>query len=114
MAAFDKFLRQREAERRARKNRSEKRKELLLKHGMPLFHKYGIKKVIVFGSAAKGFSTESSDLDIVVMPLDAQSYWDFRFEFEEALGLPLDLYTETDDPRIIQKAVSSGDVVYEV
>ena len=114
MADFNKFIRNRKDERQARKRRAEKRKELLLKHGMPLFNKYGIKKVIVFGSAAKGFSRESSDLDIIVMPLDAQSYWDFRFELEEAPGFPLDLYTETDDPRIIQKAISSGDVVYEV
>jgi hypothetical protein len=43
MADFDKFISQRKAQRQARKSRSEKRKERLLKHGMPLFKKYGIK-----------------------------------------------------------------------
>lgn len=114
MTTFEKFKERRAAGLKARKNRAEKRKELILKKGQPLFKKYGIRKVIVFGSVAKGLCSESSDLDIIVMPLDNKKYWDFRFELEETLGLPIDLYTENDNPEIIHKAISNGEILYEV
>jgi predicted nucleotidyltransferase len=35
-----------------------------------------------------------SDLDILVIPLKNKQYWDFRYELEEAVDLPIDLYAE--------------------
>jgi hypothetical protein len=37
-----------------------------------------------------------SDTDILVMPLKNNQYWDFRYELEEAVDLPIDLYTDLD------------------
>ena len=95
--AFEKLQKRGAIERERRKIRSEHLKTLLLKRGIALFNKFDIRKVIVFGSVADGACGEMSDLDILVMPLKNSRYWDFRYELEEAVYLPIDLYTDLDD-----------------
>ena len=63
-----------------------------------MFKKYSTCKVIVFGSVAEGANTENSDIDILVVSLKNNQYWDLRYELEEAVDLPIDLYTDTDAP----------------
>ena len=41
-------------------------------------------------------------------------YWDFRYELEEAVGLPIYLYTDLDDPIMVEKIISRGETLYEV
>ena len=53
--------------------------------------------MIVFGSVEDGVCGEMHDIDILVMPLKNSRYWDFRHELEEAVDLPIDLYTDSDD-----------------
>ena len=62
--------------------------------------------MVVFGSVADGVCGEMSDLDILVMPLKNSQYWDFRYELEEAVNLPIDLYTDSDDPILVKKIIS--------
>ena len=38
---------------------------MLLKRGSSVFEKFGVRKVIVFGSVANGVCSEKSDLDIL-------------------------------------------------
>ena len=114
MKPFEKLVKRRAIERKARKTRSERLKHLLLERGGTIFEKYGVRKVIVFGSVADGVCGDMSDLDILVMPLKNSQYWDFRHELEEAVGLPIDLYTDLDDPILVENITSRGEIYYEV
>jgi predicted nucleotidyltransferase len=111
---FEKFINRRAVERQKRKNRSERIKSLVLERGRTVFKKYGICKVVVFGSVANGVYGEKSDIDILVMPLKNSQFWDFRFELEEAVDLPIDLYTDLDDPIFVEKIISRGETIYDV
>ena len=112
--AFEKFKKRRAAELERRKIRSDRVKLLLLERGLSVFSKFGVCKVMVFGSVADGVCSEMSDIDILVMPLKNNQYWDFRYELEEAVGLPIDLYTDLDDPIMVEKIISRGETLYEV
>jgi hypothetical protein len=48
------------------------------------------------------------------MPLRNSRYWDFRYELEGAVDLPIDLYTDLDDPIIVEKIISRGETLYEI
>ena len=111
---FEEFINRRAVERQKRKNRSERIKSLVLERGRTVFKKYGICKVVVFGSVANGLYGEKSDIDILVMPLKNSQFWDFRFELEEAVDLPIDLYTDLDDPIFVEKIISRGEIIYDV
>jgi len=57
---------------------------------------YPIKRAALFGSAARGETTESSDVDMLVEFLPNTRGLDFfglRLDLEEALGRPVDLLT---------------------
>ena len=112
--AFEKFRKRRAAELERRKIRSDRVKLLLLERGLSVFSKFDVCKVIVFGSVADGVCSEMSDIDILVMPLKNNQYWDFRYELEEAVDLPIDLYTDLDDPIMVEKIISRGETLYEV
>jgi predicted nucleotidyltransferase len=112
--AFEKLWKRRAVDRENRRIRSERFKRLLLDRGIAVFKKFGIRRVIVFGSVADGVCSEMSDLDILVMPLKNSQYWDFRHELEEAVDLPIDLYTDLDEPILVEKIVSRGETLYEV
>ena len=111
---FEKLRKRHAVERKRRKIRSERAKHLLLERGLVVFKKFGIRKVIVFGSVADGLCGEMSDIDVLVMPLNNSRYWDFRYELEEAVDLPIDLYTDLDDPILVKKIISRGEILYEV
>lgn len=58
--------------------------------------KYPVKRVALFGSAARGETTETSDIDMLVEFLPNTRGLDFfwlRLDLEEALGYPVDLLT---------------------
>ena len=112
--AFEKLKKRRAVQREGRKIRSKRLKSLLLERGLTVFKKFGICKVIVFGSVADGVCGEMSDIDILVMRLKNSQYWDFRYELEEAVGLPIDLYTDLDDPILVEKIITRGETLYEV
>lgn len=51
----------------------------------------------VFGSVARGDTTESSDIDLLVHPADDASIFDlagFRAEAEDILGVPVDVVSD--------------------
>jgi predicted nucleotidyltransferase len=110
--AFEKLKKRRAVQREGRKIRSKRLKSLLLERGLAVFKKFGICKVIVFGSVADGVCGEMSDIDILVMRLKNSQYWDFRYELEEAVGLPIDLYTDLDDPILVEKIITRGQTLY--
>jgi predicted nucleotidyltransferase len=79
----------------------------------PVFERFGIRKVVLFGSVAGGRSAVGSDIDLLVLPLAGAQYWDFKRALEEAWTYPVDLYTQDDDPIFVNKILTRGQVVYE-
>jgi predicted nucleotidyltransferase len=112
--AFEKLEKRRALKREDQKIRSERFKALLLERGVPVFEKYSIHKAIVFGSVANGVCGERSDIDILVMPLKNSQFWDFRYDLEGAVDLPIDLYTDLDDPTFVERIIKRGETIYEV
>ncbi len=101
-------------DKQERINRAAELKSTLLTRGAPIFKKYGISKVVLFGSVADERCDPTSDIDILVQPLPAARYWDFRREIEEEMNSTVDIYTDSDDPDFVKKILSRGEIVYEV
>ncbi|MEW6487382.1 MAG: nucleotidyltransferase domain-containing protein [Thermodesulfobacteriota bacterium] len=110
--AYEKLRARWAEERRSREARSEALRRRIEACGPLLFRRYHVQKAVLFGSAAEGRSSERSDVDLFVTPLDSETYWELRRELEEALGAPVDLYTEGDDPTFTRKVLTRGIVVY--
>jgi predicted nucleotidyltransferase len=114
MTSFSKF------HEKKRKSREEARKntllvkQRLLKEGRPVFVKYGIQKAVLFGSLADRRFQKSSDVDIFVAYLPNEKFYDFKRELENAVALPIDLYTDKDDPVFVKKILTRGEVIYEI
>ena len=99
----DAQLRQREADLR---------RTALLEWGKPVFEKFDVRRVVLFGSVARGKSAANSDLDLLVWPLSAETYWDFKHALEETLGYPCDIHTPDGDPDFVNKVRARGEMVY--
>jgi predicted nucleotidyltransferase len=84
-----------------------------LSRAKPLFERFGVRKAVLFGSVATGRSRAGSDIDLLVLPLAAAQYWDFKRELEEILDFPVDLHSQDDDPGFVEKVLRRGEVVYE-
>lgn len=83
----------------------------------PVAQKYGIEKIILFGSAAKGTATDSSDYDFLISKGSLKSlirYSSFVNELETLLQCHVDVITDTSaDKYIIQTAMQEGVLLYE-
>ena len=77
-----------------------------------MFEKFGVQHVVLFGSVTEGKSAASSDLDLLVWPLAAEAYWDFRHALEEAVDYPCDVHTADGDPDFVNKVRTRGETVY--
>ena len=74
---------------------TEKIKNILSEKSEYLAETYGVKKIGLFGSYAKGTQTETSDIDIIVefeTPLGFK-FMEFADYLEELLGKPVDVLT---------------------
>lgn len=63
----------------------------------PIAERYGVGKVYLFGSYARGEATEESDIDLLVEAENIKSLWTFGGlwgDLEDALEKKLDLVTE--------------------
>lgn len=61
---------------------------------LQIARKHGIAKVYVFGSVARGDSTEQSDVDFLVEMQEGASLFGvggFQYETEKLLGFPVDV-----------------------
>lgn len=74
---------------------TEKITNILSEKSEYLVEAYGVKRIGLFGSYAKGTHTEDSDIDIIVefeTPLGFK-FMDFADYLEELLGKPVDVLT---------------------
>jgi predicted nucleotidyltransferase len=78
----------------------------------PIAARYGARAAYLFGSIASGTAHARSDVDLVVLGIGPAAYWDLRRELEHALGRPLDLHTQDDDPTFVAKAIARGEQIY--
>lgn len=59
----------------------------------PIFDNYGISRAVIFGSIAKGSSTEKSDLDLLVdSNLRGLRFVGFMEAVRQATGMPVDIF----------------------
>ena len=87
---------------------------ILKNHGTELRKRFGLRRLAVFGSVARGEATTGSDVDLLVdfegTP-DFDRYMDLKFYLEDLLGRKVDLATTGAlrprlKPRIEQEAVN--------
>ena len=112
--SFEKLKQRWARDREIRRLDAEMKKKRLHASGEQVFKKFGVKKVVLFGSGAYNRCNHLSDIDIFVHPLTNECFWDFRRELEERVGYPIDLYTTSDDPKLVGKILSRGEIIYEV
>lgn len=88
-------------------------KELIL----PIAQKYGVQRVLLFGSMARGDADENSDYDFLITKGNLRSlvqYMAFVSELENALNCHVDVITDTStDEQIIEAAMQGGILLYE-
>jgi predicted nucleotidyltransferase len=70
----------------------------LLKVHLPtLQERFGVVRLTLFGSAARGDAKPGSDVDLLVAfdgPASSARYFGLQFYLEDLLGAPVDLVTE--------------------
>lgn len=114
MASYEKLKQRWSNEKSEQEARAAGFKKQLLENGTPIFKRYNLQTVYLFGSVVSGKSREDSDIDLYVSALPADQYWRFRHELEEAVQLPIDLYTDSDDVVFVKKIKERGEKVYGV
>jgi uncharacterized protein len=99
-------------EREAMRDESERMRALVQSGAIPILKTYGATAVYLFGSVAQGQATPSSDLDLLALGIGHADYWDLRRDLEQALGRPLDLFTQDDDAILVAKIIARGQCIY--
>jgi len=84
----------------------------------PLLCKYDIKSVEIYGSFARGQQNTNSDLDIIVDFADEHSKTLFdliaiKLEFEEVLGIEVDVNTAKGISPLIRDEIQKDKVVIQ-
>lgn len=87
----------------------------LKEHEKFICQKFGVKRIGIFGSFARGEEREDSDLDVLVVFEEGQktfdNYMDLKFYLEDLFGREVDLATENAlKPQL--KDIIMKDVVY--
>jgi predicted nucleotidyltransferase len=70
---------------------------LLARHKPHLAQRFGVTRLALFGSTARGTAHECSDVDVLVGfdgPATSDRYFGVQFYLEDLLGRPVDLVTE--------------------
>jgi uncharacterized protein len=76
--------------------------ELLGESKSTLFSRYGVTRLALFGSTARGAAREDSDVDVLVAfdgPATSQQYFGVQFYLEDMFGHPVDLVTDRHGDR---------------
>lgn len=83
----------------------------------PIAEKYGLNRVSMFGSRAKGLETADSDYDFLISKGQLDSllrYVAFVNELEEAFGSHVDVVTDTSSDQEFINNIEKGTVlIYE-
>lgn len=86
--------------------------ETLRNHKAYMKEAFGVEKIGLFGSYARGEETETSDIDLLVkMPSDFDRFYDLKTFLESKFDKTIDLGQETSLRRFIRKRIES-EIVY--
>ncbi|RJP30998.1 MAG: hypothetical protein C4527_08660 [Candidatus Omnitrophota bacterium] len=110
---FRKLNQRWQKEESERKHRSEKMRSTCMEKAVPVLLQYGVQRIVLFGSVLKERCEESSDLDILAMPIPNDRYWQCLHDLREATGVDVDLYTENDNAEFVKKVLRRGEIIYE-
>ena len=84
---------------------------------VPIAVKYGVDRLSLFGSYAKGEATESSDIDFFIhkgMVTDLIKYFSLVLDLEKTFGCHVDVVTnEITDQEFCRKIQNDEVVLYE-
>jgi predicted nucleotidyltransferase len=83
----------------------------------PIAERYGVERVALFGSYARGEATVRSDIDLKIEKGEIRSLFQlcgFRLDVEDALKIPVDVITSESLDKEFLREVSQGEVtLYE-
>ena len=83
----------------------------------PIAQKYGVERVLLFGSMARGDNDKNSDYDFLITKGEFKSliqYSSFITDLETALQSNVDVITDSSsDETIIETALREGVLAYE-
>ena len=80
----------------------------------PIAQRYGVERILLFGSYARGDAMPGSDIDLRVDSGAIRGYFKlagFYRELEEALGLPVDVITTGSLSEKFRSRISEEEVV---
>ena len=79
--------------------------QLLRQYKESASKKYGIKRIGIFGSVARGEQTENSDVDIVVSLTKPRLFTlvHIKEDLQQIFGRPVDIVRERDDMDLLLK-----------
>lgn len=84
---------------------------------LEILKKYGIKKILLFGSYAKGKVTSTSDIDLIFEFPEGTSLLDhvgIEIELSEALNMKIDLLSQNGiSPYMKEENLKEAIVIYE-
>ncbi len=80
----------------------------------PIAYSYGVKRLYLFGSYAKGTANEKSDVDLLVekgKPMSLLKLSGMRQMVQDALHLPVDLITTTGMGEDFRKEIAGTEIL---
>ncbi len=80
----------------------------------PIAYNYGVKKMYLFGSYAKGMADEESDIDLLIekgKPMSLLKLSGMRQKVQEALNLSVDLVTTTGIEESFRKEIAGTEIL---
>lgn len=80
----------------------------------PIAQRYGVKRLYLFGSYAKGTANEESDIDLLVekgKPMSLLKLSGMRQMVQEALNLSVDIVTTTGIEEEFQKEIAGTEIL---
>lgn len=88
--------------------------DFLKKHKQEFLHKYGIKKIALFGSVARGENKESSDIDVAIETnsVDYFKLYDFKEELETFFNRKVDIVRVRDKMNNSLKKRIENEAIY--
>lgn len=81
---------------------------------VPIAHSYGVKRLYLFGSYAKGTASEKSDVDLLVekgKPMSLLKLSGMRQRVQEALNLSVDLVTTSGIEDDFRKEIAGTEIL---
>lgn len=80
----------------------------------PIAKSYGVKRIYLFGSYAKGTATEESDIDLLVekgTPMSLLKLSGMRQRVQEELNLSVDLVTTAGIEDVFKKEIEGTEIL---